>query len=109
MRHDGYEKHAFKMKLHPGRAAEYEKRHDAMFPDLVDLLSEAGVTDYSIYLDEETNIVFAVMWRRIDHTMDDLPNHPVMQRWWAQMADLMETNEKSEPVSIALKPMFHMD
>jgi L-rhamnose mutarotase len=71
---DGYEKHAFKMQLNPGMAAEYKRRHDAIYPDLVDLLHEAGVKDYSIHLDEETNTLFGVLWRRVDHTMADLRN-----------------------------------
>ena len=104
----GYEKHAFKMRLNPGMAAEYKKRHDAIFPELVDLLHEAGVKDYSIHLDEETGILFGVLWRRVDHTMDDLPNTEVMQRWWAHMADVMATNAKNEPVSVDLLPMFWM-
>src|SRR5262245_15679553 len=82
---------AFKMRLHPGCAAEYKKRHDAIFPELIALLHEAGVSDYSIHLDRETNILFAVLWRRKDHGMADLSSHPVMQRWWAHMADIMET------------------
>lgn len=105
---NGYEKHAFKMQLNPGMAAEYRKRHDEIFPELVDLLHEAGVKDYSIHLDEETNILFGVLWRRVDHTMADLPNTDVMKRWWAHMADVMETNDKNEPVSTDLKPMFWM-
>ena len=105
---DGYEKHAFKMHLNPGMAAEYKKRHDEIFPELVDLLHAAGVKDYSIHLDEETNTLFGVLWRRVDHTMDDLPNTAVMQRWWAHMADIMATNSKNEPVSVDLKPMFWM-
>ena len=104
----GYEKHAFKMQLNPGMAAEYKRRHDAIFPELVDLLHEAGVKDYSIHLDEETNILFGVLWRRKDHTMDGLPNTAVMQRWWAHMADVMATNDKNEPVSTDLVPMFWM-
>jgi L-rhamnose mutarotase len=104
----GYEKHAFKMQLNPGMAAEYRKRHDEIFPELVDLLHEAGVKDYSIHLDEETNILFGVLWRRVDHTMDDLPNTEVMKRWWAHMADVMATNAKNEPVSVDLVPMFWM-
>ena len=104
----GYEKHAFKMQLNPGMAEEYRKRHDAIFPELVDLLHDAGVKDYSIHLDEETNILFGVLWRRKDHTMDDLPNTEVMQRWWAHMTDVMATNAKNEPVSTDLVPMFWM-
>lgn len=104
----GYEKHAFKMQLNPGMAAEYKKRHDEIFPELVDLLHAAGVKDYSIHLDEETNILFGVLWRRVDHSMDDLPHTEVMKRWWAHMADVMATNEKNEPISVDLAPMFWM-
>lgn len=105
---DGYEKHAFKMRLNPGMAAEYKKRHDAIFPELVDLLHEAGVKDYSIHLDAETDILFGVLWRRKDHGMDALPSTAVMQRWWAHMADIMATNDRNEPLSSDLVPMFWM-
>lgn len=104
----GYEKHAFKMKLNPGMAAEYRKRHDEIFPELVVLLHEAGVRDYSIHLDEETNILFGVLWRRVGHTMADLPQTATMQRWWAHMADVMATNDQNEPLSTDLVPMFWM-
>jgi len=105
---DGWEKHAFKMRLNPGMAEEYRRRHEAIFPELVELLHEAGVKDYSIHLDPETNTLFGVLWRRRDHTMGSLPETPVMQRWWAHMADIMETNERNEPVSVDLVPMFWM-
>ena len=50
---------AFKMYLKPGCEAEYEKRHAAIWPELKALLSKNGVSDYSIYWDKETNILFA--------------------------------------------------
>jgi L-rhamnose mutarotase len=102
------EKYAFKMKLKPGMKAEYKKRHDEIWPSLVSLLKQAGVSDYSIHLDEETNILFGVLWRRDDHGMDELPKHPVMQRWWAEMADIMETRPDKEPVAVPLETVFHM-
>ncbi len=79
------EKYAFKMRLSPGAEAEYRKRHDEIWPELVTLLKEAGVSDYSIHLDAETDTLFGVLWRSADHGMDALPAHPVMQRWWAHM------------------------
>ncbi|MGF0540415.1 L-rhamnose mutarotase [Agrobacterium sp. ES01] len=109
MSRDGMEKHAFKMVLNPGMAEEYKRRHDQIWPELVDLLHEAGVNDYSIFLDEDTHTLFAVLWRRRDHTMASLPDHPVMQKWWAHMADIMATNANQEPLSVDLKPVFHMD
>ena len=72
------------------------------------LLKEAGVQDYSIHLDPETDTLFGVLWRRHDHGMDALPAHPVMQRWWAHMADIMATKPDNEPVAVPLVPMFHM-
>lgn len=102
------ERHAFKMKLHPGMEAEYKKRHDEIWPDLVDLLREAGVSDYTIHLDRETNILFGVLTRPKDHTMARLPEHPVMKRWWAHMADIMESNPDNSPVATDLVTVFHL-
>lgn len=102
------EKYAFRMRLNPGMAEEYRRRHDAIWPELVDLLRAAGVSDYSIHLDPDTNALFGVLWRDSGHGMADLPNHPVMRRWWAHMADVMETHPGNEPVAVPLVPMFHL-
>ncbi|HWL55930.1 MAG TPA: L-rhamnose mutarotase [Paracoccus sp. (in: a-proteobacteria)] len=102
------QKYAFRMMLMPGMAAEYRRRHDAIWPELILLLKEAGIKDYSIHLDPETNALFGVLWRRDDHGMEDLPAHPVMRRWWAHMADLMATHPDNEPVAVPLVPMFHL-
>ncbi|MFN3662376.1 L-rhamnose mutarotase [Yoonia sp.] len=102
------EKYAFKMQLNPGMEDEYRRRHDAIWPELVDLLHQAGVSDYSIHLDRDTHTLFGVLWRCDDHGMDALPDHPVMQRWWAHMADIMQTGAGNEPVATPLAPMFHM-
>ena len=102
------EKYAFRMQLNPGAMEEYKRRHDEIFPELVVLLKEAGVEDYSIHLDPDTNALFGVMWRRADHGMAALPQHPVMQKWWAHMADLMATHPDNEPVAVPLIPMFYL-
>ena len=47
------------MFLKPGCKEEYKRRHANLFPELKRLLSESGVRNYSIYLDEDTNILFA--------------------------------------------------
>ena len=102
------EKYAFKMHLNPGMEAEYRKRHDEIWPELVDLLKQAGVSDYSIHLDRETDTLFGVLWRTDGHGMADLPSHPVMQRWWAHMADIMRTKPDNEPVATPLVNVFLM-
>ena len=102
------EKYAFKMQLNPGQKDEYIRRHDAIWPELVELLREAGVSDYSIHLDEGTGVLFGVLWRRDAQGMEDFPNHPVMQKWWAHMADIMVTRPNNEPVATPLSLVFHM-
>lgn len=102
------EKIAFRMILRPGHAEEYRRRHDAIWPELEALLREAGIEDYSIHLDGETQHLFAVLWRRTEHGMEALPHHPVMQSWWAAMADIMATNPDGSPVVVPLETVFHM-
>ncbi len=103
-----FEKCAFKMRLHPGMEAEYRRRHDEIWPELVDLLHTSGASDYSIHLDRETNTLFGVLTRPKDHTMASLPAHPVMQRWWAHMADIMVTNPDNSPEQSDLVTLFHL-
>ena len=103
------EKIAFRMFLNQGQTAEYKRRHDTIWPDLIALLSASGVRDYSIYLDEENHVLFATLRRTQAHTMDALPQHPMMQKWWAYMADIMRSNTDGSPVVEPLPCMFHMD
>jgi L-rhamnose mutarotase len=102
------QKHAFKMKLHLGMEAEYLRRHNEIWPELAKLLHAAGVSDYSIFLDRETNILLGVLTRAADHTMASLPDHPVMKRWWSHMADIMETNPDNSPIQSDLVAVFHL-
>jgi L-rhamnose mutarotase len=99
---------AFKMKLKPGFSKEYQKRHDEIWPELAGLLKDNGVSDYTIFLDEETNTLFGVQ-QLSGKSSQDLGQQEIVQRWWAFMADIMETNPDNSPVSIPLKNVFHMD
>jgi len=100
---------AFTMQLLPGHADEYKRRHDAIWPELGTLLRDAGVSDYSIFLDPSTNVLFAVLRRRDGHAMDALPQSPLMQRWWRHMADIMVVQANGAPSQQPLHPVFHLD
>lgn len=100
---------AFRMKLRPGAVDEYRRRHDELWPDLADALRGAGIYDYSIFLDEETLHLFAVLKLRDGHSAESLPGLPVMQRWWDYMADLMETEPGNRPREWPLTPIFHLE
>jgi L-rhamnose mutarotase len=102
------QRHAFKMFLNPGAREEYRRRHDDIWPELKTLLREKGVRNYSIYLDRETNVLYANLECSDDHGMEDLPSHPVMRRWWDHMKDIMRANPDGSPVAIALEEMFFL-
>ena len=99
---------AFKMQLFKGYEAEYQKRHDELWPELQKLLKENGISDYSIFLDETTNSLFGVMKADDPAKLAGLPATAVMQKWWKHMADIMETNPDNSPVQIPLKEVFYL-
>jgi L-rhamnose mutarotase len=100
---------AFRMQLNPGQAEIYRQRHDDIWPELVTLLKNAGIADYSIFLHEPSLSLFAVLRRTSDHSMAALPQHAIMQRWWAYMADIMQTGDDNEPVVEPMERVFHLD
>jgi L-rhamnose mutarotase len=99
---------AFKMKLFKGKEAEYKRRHEEVWPELKSLLKTTGIEDYSIFLDEESNVLFGVMKVEDEMRLDKLPGHPVMKKWWTYMKDIMETNDDNSPVSSRLNEVFYL-
>lgn len=97
----------FKMKLKHGCEAEYRKRHDEIWPELVNLLKESGIKNYDIFFDKETNALIAV--QHVDDSVTaNLRQNPIMMKWWEYMADLMETNPDKSPVVVGLENVFSM-
>ena len=99
-------RHAFKMKLKPGVAAEYKKRHDEIWPELAREIRATGISDYSIFLDEETLTLFAVQKLGDKNSADALPDSPIVRKWWDFMAPLMDVNADHSPVVEAVAGSF---
>ncbi|MFY0687903.1 MAG: L-rhamnose mutarotase [Cyclobacteriaceae bacterium] len=100
---------AFKMHLRAGKKDEYKQRHDQVWPELKNLLKASGISNYHIFLDESTNTLFACQQVAGDHGSQDLANNPIVQKWWAHMADLMEVNDDNSPISTPLEEVFFME
>lgn len=99
---------AFKMKLIKGFEAEYKKRHDEIWPELIQLLKETGIADYTIFLDEETGVLYGSLKLQDETAMSKLPEQKIMKKWWLYMKDIMVTNLDHSPVSTPLKEVFYM-
>lgn len=100
---------AFKMRLKAGQKEEYLKRHNEIWPDLKQLLKEAGISEYSIFWDEETNSLFAFQKVMGEGGSQDLGKTEIVQKWWAYMGDIMEVNSDNSPVSIPLEEVFYLE
>jgi L-rhamnose mutarotase len=100
---------AFKMYLNEDQKEEYKKRHSNLWPELHKLLKDAGICEYSIFLDEETNTLFAFQKVHGESGSQDLGQTEIVKKWWAFMSDIMKTNTDNSPVSLALEEVFYME
>ena len=100
---------AFKMHLNQGQKEAYIKRHDEIWPELKQLLKDAGVSEYSIFLDEETNTLFAFQKVSGDGGSQDLGQTEIVKKWWAFMKDIMKSNPDNSPVTVPLEEVFYME
>lgn len=100
---------AFKMKLYEGMAEEYEKRHNALWDEMKNMIHEYGGRNYSIFLDKETNVLFGYIELEDENKWSKSADTEICRRWWHYMADIMETNFDESPVSVDLTPVFHLD
>ena len=99
---------AFKMRLKPGTQEEYQLRHNQIWPELKSLLQEAGISEYSIFFDEETNFLFAFQKVDGEPGSQDLASELIVQKWWKFMADIMEVNPDNSPIAKELPEVFYM-
>ncbi|MDR3340018.1 MAG: L-rhamnose mutarotase [Candidatus Symbiothrix sp.] len=99
---------AFKMKLKQGCKQTYIKRHNEIWPEIAALIKNSGISDYSIFLDEETNSLFGVQKISGDVSSQELGNEEIQQKWWDYMSDIMEANSDNSPVSIPLEEVFYL-
>ena len=100
---------ALTMQLKPGYEAEYKRRHDEIWPELSACLTEAGVSNYSIFLDNATLRLFAYMEVSDRYDPNWLPQQPIVRKWWEMMRDVMDTNPDNSPVTVPLHEVFHHD
>jgi L-rhamnose mutarotase len=97
------------MAIHPGQAAEYERRHRPIWADLEAVLIEHGVHTYSIFLDRDTHDLFAYVEIEDEARWNAIAGTEVCRRWWRYMREMMPSNADDSPVSRGLDEVFHIE
>ena len=100
---------SFRMSIHDGNGAEYERRHNPIWDELRDTLVQHGVRDYSIFLDDETGDLFAYAEIESEERWKALASTEVCRRWWRSMRELMPSNPDDSPQARGLREVFHLD
>jgi L-rhamnose mutarotase len=106
------ERVAFLLRIKPGNEAEYKRRHDEIWPDMVEALTKAGARNYSIYFDTDNTRLFAYLESEPDFKTfaDCISADPVNARWQEYMKDIMDiTIDPAINWPTRLEETFHMD
>ena len=99
-------RHAWVMKLKPGNEAIYKRKHDEIWPEMLDLMARNGTHNFSIY--RYGLLLFA--YQELDQPpVPGAPIDPIVWKWWEMMAPHMETNADFSPWQEPLDEMFHAD
>ena len=99
----------FKMQLFEGQAEEYEKRHNELWPEMIEMIHEHGGKNYTIFWDKETDTLFGYLEIEDEEKWSKSADTAINRKWWDFMAPVMETNPDNSPVCIDLKNVFHLD
>lgn len=100
---------AFLMKVNADAHEEYERRHRPIWADLAAVLKGKGVSNYSIFLEPETNQLFGYVEIESEELWDGIADTEECKRWWAYMKDVMPSNADNSPVSTELREVFHLE
>lgn len=101
-------KKAVRMKLYPGFKEEYAKRHNELWPEMRQMLTDHGAISYSIFLDPETDFLFGYLEIEDEKKWEETADTEINRKWWDFMADVMETNSDNSPVAIDLEQVFEL-
>ena len=99
----------FTMRLKPAAGEEYARRHAALWPEMKERIAAYGGRNYSIFLDEPTGVLFGYIEIEDERRWAESARDPVCRRWWDYMAPLMDVHADNSPVTVDLKPVFHLD
>ena len=96
-------------QLYAGKRAEYERAHNPIWPQLEAVLKAHGAHNYSIFLHEASNQLFAYLEIEDEARWAAVSQTEICKLWWAAMKPLMETNADDSPVALEFVEIFHLD
>jgi len=102
---------AFSIRAQPGMAAEYQRRHNPIWPELKATLKRHGVSNYSIFLREDTGELFGYLEVEDEARFQQISETDVCRRWWRYMTEVLVSESADSPKAKEemLREVFHLD
>ena len=100
---------ALRMYVNSDAHAEYERRHRPIWHELEAALKSHGVVSYSIFLEPESDQLFAYAEIESEERWAAIAETEVCKRWWAYMKEIMPANPDNSPISTELREVFHIE
>lgn len=84
------ERFAWRGRIKEGKIAEYEKRHDEIWPEMKEVLKAAGICNYSIWRDGQDLFGYYECEKGVQYAEKTQAESPVVDKWNVYMEDILE-------------------
>ena len=101
----------FMLKVRAERLEEYRRRHNQVWPEMLDALRATGWHNYSLFLRPDGLLVGYLETPDFAQARARMQDHPVNARWQAEMAPFFESlgNGTADASMVPLEEVFHLD
>lgn len=99
----------FTFQLHPGQEAEYKRRHDEIWPELVDALKDAGISNYTLFRRGRQVIGYCECEPDAQTAFATVGATDVNRRWSAWFEDVIESLTDESGRLLEAEEVWHLD
>ena len=83
------EKYAWRGKIVPGMQEEYKKRHDNIWPEMKEVLANAGIVNYSIWMHGVELFGYYECEKGVEYAAKVQAESDVVKKWDEYMKDIL--------------------
>jgi L-rhamnose mutarotase len=103
------ERMCFSFEIYPGTEDEYKKRHDEIWPELVDVLKGAGLSNYSLFRKGTTVVAYVECEPDAETAFAKVASADVNTRWTDWLNEVIATPRAENGAFEALDEVWHLD
>jgi L-rhamnose mutarotase len=104
-------RYCFLLRVRPDRMEEYKRRHQAVWPEMLQALAETGWRNYSLFLHDDGLLVGYVEADDLEASLAAMARTDVNARWQAEMAPFFMDLDGRGPDEglVLLEEVFHLE